>query len=148
MKVLINKVHQNYQDEICYEAWIQAQLKNNREIKIFDPDCLIPKESENKIIECLILLMIWEEAPYFIELQGKYLGRYRISSMEREKYIIPSYYKDLNIDKKHYLEGLYAFETEEGLFFVEKDRLQGKEGEEIKIKVFRFDVFAWYQIND
>lgn len=146
MKVLIHKVHQNYKDEICYEAWIQAQLKNNREIKIFDPDCLIPKESENKIIECLISLMIWEEAPYFTELQGKYLGRHRISSNERDKYIIPAYYKDLNIDKKQYLERLYAFETEEGLFFVEKDRLKGKEGEEINIKAFRFDIFAWYQI--
>ena len=143
MKILINKVHQNYKDDNCHEAWIQAQLTRNREIKIFDPDCLIPKDCENKIIECLISLMIWEEAPYFTELNGKYLGKYRISSIEREKYIIPTYLKDLNIDKRNFLEGLYAFQTEEGLFFVEKDRLHGKEGEEIKIKVFRFDVFAW-----
>jgi hypothetical protein len=147
LKIFINKVHQNYKDEICHEAWIQAQLSNNQEIKIFDPDCLIPKDIENKIIECLISLMIWEEAPYFTELVGKYLGKYRISSKERERYIIPSYLKDLNIDKSNYLEGLYAFETEEGLFFVEKDRLQGKEGEELKIKVFRFDIFAWFLIE-
>ncbi|MFX1410793.1 MAG: hypothetical protein ACFFA6_10590 [Promethearchaeota archaeon] len=147
MKVLIEKVHQKYEDGNCYESWIQAQLASNHKIKIFDPDCLIPKDYESKIIECMILLMIWEEAPYFTELHGIYLGKYKISSIEREKYKVPNYLNDLSIDKKNYFENLYAFQTKDGVFFVEKDRLKGKEGEEIEIKVFRFDIFAWLPIQ-
>ena len=146
MRVIIEKVYQNYENERCQNSWIVGILNNNLKIKIYDPECLIPKNYENKKSECLISLMIWDKGPLFTEISGKYIGKYEIPLNEIERYIIPSYLGGMNIKVEEYLEDLYAFQTENGIFFVRKDIYIDKWEEEIKINVFRFDLLAWFPI--
>ena len=147
LKVFIEKVYQNYKNNRCQNSWISGILNSHLKIRIYDPECLIPKEYENKKVEALISLMIWNRGPYFTELSGKYIGRYEIPLTEIKKYIIPSYLEGMDIDGQEYLEDLYAFQTEDGIFFVRKDIYIDKWEQEIKINVFKFDILAWYPIE-
>jgi hypothetical protein len=148
LRVFIEKIYQNYKNDRCQNSWIQGKLNSNLKIRIYDPECLIPKDCENKRIEALISLMIWEKKFfYFTELNGKYIGKYKISLTEIKKYIIPSYLEEMNIDREEYLEDLYAVQTEDGIFFVRKDIYIDKWEQEIHINVFRFDLLAWYPLD-
>lgn len=59
MKLKINSVSKNYGNTLdgtkvdCLESWIYGKFKDGTEIKIFDMNCMLPKECKDQEIEDL-----------------------------------------------------------------------------------------------
>jgi len=139
LKVIIKEVYRSLskKDKICHEAFIFGELDNGIKLKIFDPDCIVPKRCKNQIIDCL-LSATKSNTSSGISMKGKYLG----------KYIMPSEWLEIynSLDEAN-LNSFHGIETQEGIFFIRPDDVKEKVGEIINFNISRFSIFAWCSIK-
>ncbi|TXT64258.1 MAG: hypothetical protein BAJALOKI1v1_590018 [Promethearchaeota archaeon] len=120
---------------------IIGQLESGKKLLILDYHQLDLRKYIGCWIECL--LSVTELNEDFIEvLQGKYIKNYVVPSEERKKYIIPQY-----TTRDQFFYGLPAIQiNNEILYIFEKDEVS--DGEEIMIKVGRYNLVGYYLIED
>lgn len=139
MQILVKKVYKSISktSKICHEAFVIGELESGLEIKFFDADCIIPKKSIGKKIECLVSIRPLKEGKG-ISMKGKYIG----------EYVMPVEWLELyNNLKKSHLKGLHGIETQDGIFFIGLDDADCNIGDTFKFNVTRFSIFAWHLIE-
>ena len=149
MKVLINEVNPGtvYKGKIS-DYWISGILENGKEIEIFD---FIPydlRKYVNMKVECLIIPLIADINTSIKDIKdtnliGTYLGKYTIPSKWKKKR--RSWYFKLILKKE-----LVAIKTYDGVFIISSDYIKNfniKKGDELYLKVGRYDLVAWHQIE-
>ena len=72
-------------------------------------------------------------------LEGVYLREYNVPK------------KWIKYSKGHVLDGYHGLQCNKGIFLIEPKDLYGisiKKGEKVRFNVLRYDLLAWYQLND
>jgi hypothetical protein len=150
MKALIKEVNPGtvYQDKIS-DYWIKVQLTNGQNIEIFDATPYDLRNKINQSIECLVIATFIDivNEPNQIKkplLNGKFLGKYDISS--KWENIFEGGNKVYKLASEW-----YAVDSEGSIFLVtlsNEDIKSLRKGDDINMVVGRYDLVAWYSIEE
>ena len=137
MNILVKNVEKGAEyNENVYDYWVNAEMKNGENIKLFDS---VPFDLSDKImktLECLVLVGFIDEShassnENFQIIKGKYIGEYRIS-------------KDwLKIREDIYQEKWHGISTENGVFLVSENEIENvinNNGDNVNLGFGRFDL--------
>jgi len=151
-------IDNDYRTGSIVEQWITVDLKNGKQLEIFDDYPLIDiSEYVNKKVKILVSAAIYDLKDYdemsesdeltHKIIKGKYLGTIEIPLIWKEK----GHWNDESTFDFYAKRGR-AIEIEEGIFYLGGYNLERFDelaiGTEIVAKLGRCDILAWYPIEE